>query len=263
MGIHGKKICAIIEARMTSSRLPGKVLMDYCGKSNLEHIIERLSRSSYLDDVVVATTINQTDEKIIELCENKGIAYYRGSEEDVLLRVLDTAKSVEADIIVEITGDCPVIDWRHVDYLIEFYFEKKVDYVSNIIERSFPRGFDVQVFSTEILEKVNQMTQSPVDHEHVSLYIYTHPEIFTLANWFAPIHLNHPEIEITLDTQADYELIREIYEALYPQNIDFSSADIMALLAKDERLNKLAQKKERVDAIKARIEWDENDGKTI
>ena len=149
---NGKKICATIEARMTSSRLPGKVLMNFCGKTNLEHIVERLKRSKYIDEVVVATTINKEDDSIVELCNNIGCKYYRGSEDDVLLRVLEATKSISAEIIVEITGDCPVIDWRHTDILIEKFFSAKYDYVSNIIERSFPRGFDVQVFPVTVLE---------------------------------------------------------------------------------------------------------------
>lgn len=226
----GQKIAATIEARMTSSRLPGKVLMDFAGKPDLQHIIERLRRSKYIDEVVVATTVNATDDPIITLCENLGCNYYRGSEEDVLQRVLDTAKSVNADILVEITGDCPVIDWRHADALIELFFKEECDYVSNILERTYPRGFDTQVYPVAVLEEVNRLTKDPLDHEHVSLYIYQHQERFKCLNMAAPQHLNHPELEVTLDTKEDYELIKKVYENLYPIKHDFTCEDVVKFL---------------------------------
>lgn len=257
------KICATIEARMTSSRLPGKVLMEFCGKSDLEHIIERLRRSKYIDEIVVATTVNCQDDAIVELCEKINCKYYRGSEEDVLLRVLESAKSVEADYIVEITGDCPVIDWRHVDKLTEMFFSGEYDYASNTIERSFPRGFDTQIFPVTILEEVNNITRNPVDHEHVSIYIYTHPENYKLLNWKADQTMNHPEIEITLDTKEDYKLIKSIYERLYPSNIDFSSEEVVELLMNNPDLMKVIENTHRKDPFKEQREWEAKHGKQI
>lgn len=229
---NNKKIVATIEARMTSARLPGKVLKYFCGKPDLQHIIERLRRSKYIDDVVVATTINDEDEPVIELCKKLDCHFYRGSEDDVLKRVLDAAKEFDADIIVEITGDCPVIDWRHADYLIEQLFARECDYVANNIERSFPRGYDTQVFPTSVLERVNDITDDPIDHEHVSLYIYRHPEVFKIWNWHAPAHLDHPEYEATLDTIEDYNFICAIYNNLYEKNSDFTCEEVVELLLK-------------------------------
>lgn len=257
------KIVATIEARMTSSRFPGKVLMDYCGKSNLQHIIERLKRSNYVDEVIVATTVNEQDNPIVELCEKIGCKYYRGSEDDVLLRVLESAKSVNSDIIVEITGDCPVIDWRHVDKLIEMFFLGEYDYAANIIKRTFPRGFDTQVFPVKVLEEVNQLTKNPVDHEHVSLYIYTHSEKYRLLNWEAEEKMNHPEFEITLDTKEDYEFIKEIYEMLYPKDLDFSAEDVVELLIKHPEMIKKLESTHRKDPFKEQKDWDEKHEETI
>lgn len=244
------KICATIEARMTSSRLPGKVLMEFCEKSDLEHIIERLKRSKYLDEVVVATTMNKEDDPIVELCNKIECEYYRGSEEDVLLRVLEAAKSVDSEIIVEITGDCPVIDWRHVDKLIELFFSGEYDYASNAIERTFPRGFDIDIFPVKILEEINVITNSTADHEHVSLYIYTHPEKYRLFNWKADKKLNYPEFEITLDTYEDYQLIKNIYEKLYPINKDFSAIDVVNLLLEDRKITDIVAGINRKDPFK-------------
>lgn len=257
------KIVATIEARMTSSRLPGKVIMDFCGKPNLQHIVERLKRSKYIDEVVVATTINKEDNPIIELCEKIGCKYYRGSEEDVLMRVLEAAKSVNGDYIVEITGDCPVIDWRHVDYLIELFFQGEYDYASNVLKRTFPRGFDTQIFPVKILEEVNKITKNPVDHEHVSIYIYTHPEKYRLLNWEAEEEMNHPELEITLDTKEDYEFIKQIYKILYPKNPYFSAQDVVELLIKHPEMIKKIENTHRKDPFKEQKEWQEKHEETI
>jgi hypothetical protein len=126
-----------------------------------------------VDEIVVATTDNATDAPIMELAERLGVACFRGSEEDVLDRVLKAARSVAADIIVELTGDCPLIDPGHIDKLVGIYLENDYDYVSNVVERSFPDGFDIQVFSTDLLSEVAALTSDPVDRSHVSYYIYT------------------------------------------------------------------------------------------
>ncbi|NFG60643.1 glycosyltransferase family protein [Clostridium sp. CMCC3677] len=257
------KIVATIEARMTSSRLPGKVLMEYCGKPNLQHIVERLKRSKVIDDVIVATTVNKEDNSIVELCKEIGCKYYRGSEEDVLLRVLESAKSVNADIIVEITGDCPMIDWRHIDKLVEIFFSGEYDYASNTLKRTFPRGFDTQVFPVGILEKVNKLTKNPVDHEHVSLYIYTNPEKFRLINWEAEEKMNYPEFEITLDTKEDYEFIKQIYEILYTKDSDFSAQDVIELLIKNSEMIKQLENTHRKNPFREQKEWQEKYGEKV
>ncbi len=238
---NGLKICATIEARMTSTRLPGKVLLDIVGKPALQHIIERLKNSRYIDEVVVATTINSTDDPIVMMCEGIGCRCFRGSEEDVLLRVLEAAKSVNADLVVEVTGDCPVIDWRHADHLIEMFFSEDYDYASNVVERTFPRGFDVQVFPVSVLDEVNSITDDPSDHEHVSIYIYSHPERYRLLNWRADESMFHPELEITLDTPEDYELIRVVYDRLYSANNGFSGYDVVELLLNNPEIAGIVQ----------------------
>lgn len=222
-----KKIVATIEARMTSSRLPGKVLMKSCGKPLLQHMIERIRRSSEIDDVIVATTINETDDPIVRLCEDINCSYFRGSEDDVLERVLLAAKSVNADVIVETTGDCPFVDWRHINYLVKFYLDNEYDFVANNTERTFPIGFDIRIFSTESLDIINCISDDPRDHEHVSIYYPRHPEKFSSYNWYAEQDENRPDIEVTLDEHGDYELINKVFEGLYPNNTDFSCIDVI------------------------------------
>ncbi len=232
----GKKIVATIEARMTSTRLPGKVLLPLAGEPCLTRLIERLKRSAYVDHIVIATTTNSTDDVLEELSMKLGVGVWRGSEDNVLERVLDAAKSVQADLIVEVTGDCPLLDWRHVDHILELFSSGEYDYVANNMERTFPRGFDLQVFPVKVLDEVNQVTQEPVDQENVSIYIYQHPEKYRLLNWAAEGFMRRPDIRVTLDTPQDYELIDTIFKKLLPVNPDFSAEDVVHLLERESAL---------------------------
>lgn len=224
------RIVATIEARMTSTRLPGKVLKPACGKPMLELMIERLRRVPSLDGIVIATTVNATDDPVEALAHRLGVGVHRGSEEDVLRRVLDAALAHKVDVIVETTGDCPLIDPGAVEACIAEYKRAGVDYVANVLERTYPIGMDTQVFATDILAGVALRTDDASDHEHVSLYIYRHPEIYSLKNVSAPPALTRPDLALTLDTPEDYALITAVFEALYPADPAFTLADILALL---------------------------------
>lgn len=230
------KIIATIEARMASSRLPGKILKDVLGKPMLERMIERVKRSKLIHDVVVATTVDPGDQITEDACKAMGARCFRGSNDDVLLRVLEAAKANQADLIVELTGDCPLIDPGIIDQVIQLYLDHDYDYTSNLLDRSFPRGTEVQVFSVKVLDEVNRITQDPADHEHVSLYIYEHPEKFKLGTLSAPPEFVRPGIRLTVDLPQDLELIRQVYQRLYPAKPDFSLRDILALLDTDPAL---------------------------
>jgi spore coat polysaccharide biosynthesis protein SpsF len=240
------KIVATIEARMTSSRLPGKILRPILGKPTLELLIERLSRVKQIDKIVVATTSNSTDDIVEELTRRLGIGCYRGSEDDVLDRVLNAAQHYKAGIIVEITGDCPLIDPHVIDQLIEIYMSNSYAYVSNTLKQTYPNGLDTQVFSVKTLEEVARLTQDPADHEHVSLYIYEHPERYALFNLESGLPERYCDLRLTVDTIEDFELIRSIYEELYPENPNFSLGNILDLLDRKPELitiNKHIQQK--------------------
>jgi spore coat polysaccharide biosynthesis protein SpsF len=224
------KIIATIEARMTSSRLPGKVLLPAQGAPMLARMVQRLKMVPSLDGIVVATTVNAADDPIEALAAELGIGCWRGSEDDVLKRVLDAAHAFEADVIVELTGDCPLIDPVIVEHCIQAYRAAGVDYLSNVLERTFPIGMDTQVFATSILDDVARRTLDPTDHEHVSLYIYRHPELYSLKNLAAPPELRDPDLRLTLDTPQDYQLIDQVFAALLPQGPGFPLGDILALL---------------------------------
>ena len=236
MGETSLKIVATIEARMNSTRLPGKVLMEAAGKSFLAHMVERLGRVRSLDGIVIATTTNVADDAIVTLAEELGIGCHRGSEDDVLARVLSAAKAHDVDVIVETTGDCPLIDPNLVDSCIKSYLESDVDYVSNVLERTYPIGMDTQVFSTKVLDNVAKLTDDPDDREHVSLYIYRNPEIFKLQNVSAPPELSWPELGLTLDTPDDLRVIRHVFEALYPLDPCFDLVKVLELFHTDPSL---------------------------
>lgn len=231
------RVVATIEARMTSSRLPGKVLLPCVGKPMLELMVERVRRAPSLAGVVVCTTVNPTDDPIVALCERLGVGCWRGSEEDVLLRVLDGARAHGVDTIVELTGDCPLMDPALIEETVAAYRDTGMDYVSNSLERTYPIGMDVQVFSTGVLEDVAGRTDDALDHEHVSLYIYRHPEIYRVLNLKAPEALTDGQLRLTLDTSEDYALIRAVFQRLSPA--EFTLADVLALLRAEPALRAL------------------------
>ncbi|MDD1667146.1 MAG: glycosyltransferase family protein [Methanomicrobiales archaeon] len=230
------KTAAIIEARMTSTRLPGKVLFPVLGRPLLAHLVERLERAGTLDAIIVATTVNAADDPIADLAEELPVGCFRGSELDVLDRVLRAAEAGRVDTIVEVTGDCPLIDPAIVDRVVETYQAGSADYVSNTLERTFPRGMDTQVFSRAVLSEVSRLTADPVDHEHVSLYIYEHPERFSLRNVGSGLPPGCGDLRLTLDTPEDFTLIRTIFEELCPVKKDFGLGDILELFRRRPEL---------------------------
>jgi spore coat polysaccharide biosynthesis protein SpsF len=236
------KVVSTIEARMRSSRLPGKVLLPAAGKPMLELLIERLRRARRVEEIIVATTDNPADDPIEKLARRVGVGCFRGSEEDVLDRVLRAAQSAAADVIVEITGDCPLLDPEVVDCLVEVYLTHNFDYVSNILKRTYPDGLDTQVFATAILAEAAGLTQVPADREHVSLYIYEHPERYRLHNVESGLAKKYWDLRLTLDTPKDYQRIAAIYDELYPKNPAFTLDDVLRLLDRRPELRALNAK---------------------
>ena len=240
-----KKIMASIEARMTSSRLPGKVLMESLpGVSMLEYMINRVKKSNNIDDIIIATTINKEDDPIVELCKKLKVKFFRGSEDDVLLRVLNAHKHFKSDIIVELTGDCPLIDYKLIDKIINVYNNNNYDYVSNSHVRSYPDGFDVQVFSTELLGEVSLLTKDSYDRENVSSFIYRSGRYKTFAV-IAEDNLFWPELRVTLDDKGDYLLIKNIIENI---GEDYRVNDVVKYVRENISLLNLNKDARVVDA---------------
>lgn len=213
-------IGAIIEARQNSTRLPGKILKDLNGKTVIERIIERLEKIKNLDEIVVATTESQLDDDLCFLLENIKVNYFRGSESNVLSRVYNAAKNYKIDTILEVWGDCPLFDPNINEKLINIYKKNDYDFVGCNIKRTFPLGTDGMVFSTKILETLLKKKLSQNDLEHVSVYIYNHPELFKLYNYESEnSKLNRTDIRLTLDYLEDYLLIEKIFNFLKDNDI--------------------------------------------
>jgi len=220
----------IIQARMTSTRLPGKILKTVLGKPLLEYQIERLRRVQYADSIIIATTLNETDQPIIDFCNAMDIPFFRGSEEDVLSRYFYAAEKYKADTVVRITSDCPLIDPGVIDKVVQCFTGNypQFDYVSNTQTRSYPRGMDTEVFSARILKEIFYEAKDQSDREHVTGFIYRNTNKYRSAN---VSHLeNYSAYRLTVDTAEDFELIRRIIECLYPVNPLFALEDIIKLL---------------------------------
>lgn len=233
------KIGIIVESRMASTRLPGKILLPILGKPALELMVERLKRVKEADEIIIATTDKDCDLVIVDFAKKWNLKFFRGSEENVLSRVLKAAKQFAIDVIVEITSDCPLIDPDIISDCINRFLDSNVDYLSNVILRTYPRGLDVQVFKTAVLEKIDSLTEDPAHREHVTLYIYEHSERYKLMNVSAESGLQLAEQRLTLDTSYDYFVIREIFEKLYPENKHFGYKDIYNFLMKHPEIRKI------------------------
>ena len=225
-----RKIVATIEARMNSSRLFGKVLLQAAGKPMLKHLIDRLRNVPSLDDIIIATTTNRLDDELELFAKNNNVHCFRGSEEDVMSRIIGAADSLGADIIVEITGDCPIIDPQIVEQSIRVYLANTVDYLSNAHIRTFPDGMDTQVFSLDTLKKSATMTNNALDYEHVTLHIRNNPNIFSHFYLLAPPETHWPELGLTLDDLRDYDLLKKIIEHFESKKSLFTCLDVVQLL---------------------------------
>lgn len=225
-----EKSGAIIACRMSSERLPGKTLMPICGKPMLELLIQRVKRSKALDKVVIATTTDASDDPIQTLCSELDIRCYRGSRDNVLERFIMAARDNQLEIAVRITGDCPLMDGEIIDDVVALFKSRPCDYASNVLKRTYARGWDVEVVRLTALRKIYNQSPSQAEKEHVTCGIYQRPNEFVCVNLEAPAKWSLPEARLCVDTQEDFELVRKIFEALYPKNLEFSWKDVVGLL---------------------------------
>ena len=229
----------IIQTRMGSTRLPGKVMLDICGKTVIEHIIERLKQMRRIDEIIIATTTKLQDDIIVEQAMKNGIEYYRGSEDNVLARYYFTAKANSLDVILRITSDCPLIDPHICDNIIRYYCDSKYDIVTNasqdLKQRTYPRGLDCECFSFGALEEAFLKADKNYQKEHVTPYIYENSKsIF--------YYKNSKDFSIyrwTLDTIEDYQMITAIYKEFYKGKHDFYFEDIIKFLEKHPEVHEL------------------------
>jgi spore coat polysaccharide biosynthesis protein SpsF len=222
-------VVAIVQARIGSTRLPGKVLHDLAGEPLLARCVERASRARTLNGVVVATTVQEADRAIVDLCATRGWPPFRGSEEDVLDRYYQAAVTYQAEVVVRITSDCPLIEPQVIDWVVDEFLVRQpaVDYAANTLPpRTFPRGLDVEVLRLDVLERVWREDHNPATREHVTPYIYRHPERFCLHR--VANEVDDSAMRWTVDTPEDMELVRRIYDHFGHDR--FTWREVLALL---------------------------------
>lgn len=231
-----KKVVVIIQARMSSTRLPGKVLKRIKDKPMLWHVVNRVKSTNRVNKVVIATTTNKKDDRIEAFCFENRINFYRGSEKDVLDRYYHCAKLSKADIVVRITCDNPFIDPQIIDLVISAYLKNINNYsgASNVIERTYPRGLDTEVFSFDILEIAWKEAKRDYQREHVTNYLYENPERFKLLSVKNKKDLSN--FRWTVDEQRDFEFAKIVYDKLYRDKKIFFMKEILDLIEKDPYL---------------------------
>lgn len=236
-----KKVVAIVQARMGSTRLPQKVFKEIDGRPMLWHVVDRLKRAKLIDEIVVATTTKEEDKLIIQLAKDSNVEGYAGSEKDVLDRYYQAARTYKTDIIVRITADCPLIDPEVVDKVIKYFLEGDFDYVSNTNvgarmahKQTYPVGLDTEVFSFNALQRAWNEAKMLSEREHVTPYIWKNPKIFKVSSVEYGEDLSH--IRLTVDYEQDLRFVREIYRRLHKDGEIFCMKEILTLLSEHAEL---------------------------
>jgi len=254
------KIGTIIQARTKSTRFPEKILKPLPiedGISVLQHVIRRVKCAKKSNMVIVATTHNEEDDVTVQLADLEEVGHFRGEEEDVLSRYYYAAKENELNVVVRVTSDCPCVDPDIIDFLIEEHSDKKSDYTSNTLKRTFPHGLDAEVIRFEALERAFFNAKKHYEREHVTPYIWKNPHVFNLQNIEASGRLVAPHIRITLDTYEDYMLLAAVFDYLWRINPYFKGQDIVGLFAKKPWLsliNSNVKQKNIYDSVEEELE---------
>jgi spore coat polysaccharide biosynthesis protein SpsF len=236
-----KSTVAIVQARYSSTRLKGKIFKEISGKPMLWHVLNRLSYSKLIDKIVVATTLDKEDDQTEEFCRANHIPYYRGSMEDVLARYYEAARVFNAGTIIRITSDCPLIDPVIIDKMLTEYELVKdlCDYMSNVVQRTFPRGLDTEIFSFNALEKASSEAKTKYEREHVTPFIYTNSALFKIKSYTSDVDYSFHRW--TVDTEEDFKLVEAIYNYLYKPDQLFFLEDVIKLFDNDPGLIKINQ----------------------
>lgn len=247
------KNLAVIQARMGSSRLPGKVLMEICGHPVLWHVIQRVKKSKLIDDIVVATTIEKQDLEIVKFCASNGARVFCGSEEDVLDRYYQAAKLFKPENVIRITADCPLHDPAVIDEVIKKHMNDNNDYTSNTIKLTYPDGLDCEIMKFSILRDAWQNAELLSEREHVTQYIIKNNNY---KKGCLESKIDRSEYRWTLDMEEDYNFIKKIYINLWKKNNCFSSEDIYQLLEKFPEIKHLNKGITRNEGLMKSIEND-------
>jgi len=221
------RVNAIIQARCGSTRFPEKVFADIDGKPLLWHVVNRLKYTRKIDEIIVATTKNEQDDVIEKWCENENVCYFRGSENDVLNRYYQAALAFKSDIVVRVTADDPFKEPKVIDEVIEKLIKENLDLVTNNYPPSFPEGLDCEAFTFATLKKMEREAKDEFEREHVTQYVYHHPDMFRIGNVLSREQLS--EYRWTIDTIEDYEMVKAIYSK--------RESDLSGILLMDEILD--------------------------
>ncbi|MBX7199604.1 MAG: glycosyltransferase family protein [Rhodospirillaceae bacterium] len=227
-------ILAVLQARVSSSRFPGKVLAPLLGQPMLFRQIERVRRCREIQDLVVATSTDPSDDALAEACGSHGVKVARGNLNDVLDRFITAATPFNPAAVVRLTGDCPLADPETIDAVVAHYRSGAFDYVSNVEPATYPDGLDTEIIRMEALTRAHRDARLQSEREHVTLFIRNHPEIFRRGNIALPENLSH--MRWTVDEPADLVFVEAVYRELYPSNPAFSLADILDLLRRKPQL---------------------------
>ncbi len=230
------KVVAIVQARMGSTRLPGKVLKEIDGETMLARVVQRLSRSNLVDELLVATTDRPVDEAIVEECRRCSAQVFQGDENNVLDRYFRAAQLSKAEVVVRVTSDCPLIDPEVTDKTIAAFLEQTPDYASNCVVRTYPRGLDTEVMTVQALERAWRAADQPYHRMHVTPYLYEHPGEFKILSVTGEADFS--QHRWTVDTPEDLEFVRAIY-ARFKDRDDFRWPDVLALLDREPALTEL------------------------
>lgn len=244
-------ILAILQARVSSKRLPGKVLKPILGKPMLLHQIKRIQRSKLIDKLIVATSESPSDDAIEKICQDNNIDLFRGNLENVLDRFIQCAKKYNPKHIVRLTGDCPLIDWQVIDKTIQCHISGKYDYVNNRIKPAFPDGLDVEVISYSSLKIASNNAVLNSDKEHVTLYIRNRNNQFKLGSYFNSEDLSY--MRWTVDEPEDFILVKKIFINLYQDNPNFLINDVLEFLNNNPKLLKINCHIGSTEEVKNRI----------
>lgn len=228
---------AVLQARCSSSRLPGKVLLPILEKPMILHQIDRIAKSKQIDYLIVATSNDESDDALEELCIENNLNVFRGNLDDVLDRVYMAVRDMECDNIVRLTGDCPLIDPQVIDRVIEDHINMNVDYTSNSISPTFPDGLDVEVMKKTALIEAWSKSSKTSEREHVTPYIYNNKDKFKVNSFENDI--DYSNLRWTVDEPADFELVTKIYEELYQDHTLFLMEDVLELFRKDKHLSQI------------------------
>ena len=243
-------ITAIIQARMGSSRLPGKVLKKFSGDCLIGHIMARLKHSRFISKIIVATTINQADDILVDWLNSRQVAVYRGSEQDVLERYYEAANYFEANNIIRITSDDPFKDPEIIDKVAQLYFNQNLDFAYNNNPPTFAEGLDTEIFSYDALRRAHVRSKDPFEREHVTQHFFRNQKDFKQKNLVSPI--NYSYLRWTIDDEEDLEMTRIVYEKLYSPGKIFLAQDILDLLEREPTISLINQNVKRSDMYKNR-----------